>query len=441
MTRTERTDWTGRVLRLRIEGPAQGGEFVARHSGRVVFCRGGISGELVEVMIHDDPGRAFCRGTVTGVLERSVDRIDPLCPAAAAGAGCCDWSHIDPAAARAFSGTVLADQARRIGRIPSTPDRVPVGVPAGDGASTGWRTIARWVTGSDGVPGVRRSRSREVVTEPCVQADPRLAEAVRTAGVGPHREVLGVLGDDGEVHVAHRPVTEPATRGRDRGSRRGAATRARARSSRAGAWEPVMGPPTVTRRVGEHTWRLPVDAFWQSHRSAAVHYSDLVRRAVSATAGLPAEPVVWDLYGGAGLFSAAVLDVAPRAQLTIVESARPSLDSVGTALDVGPGVVPVAARVETFLDRTVGGTDRNGEPDLVILDPPRGGAGIDVMTALAGGTASRIIHVGCDPASLARDVGVLVTAGWTLTDLRGVAAFPATHHVEGLAVLDSPRAR
>ncbi|MDX2355554.1 class I SAM-dependent RNA methyltransferase [Dietzia sp. PP-33] len=437
MAHTQKNDWTGRVLRLRVEGPAQGGEFVARHCGRVVFCRGGITGELVEAVVGDDPGRAFCRATVTDVLERSPSRIDTYCPAAAAGAGCCDWSHIAPGAAREFSGRILAEQARRIGRIDPAGDRVPVEVPAGDDASTGWRTTARWVTGPDGVPGVRLARSHSVVTEPCVQADPRITGAVRAAGVGPGREVLGVLGDDGEVHVAHRRLVEPAVRGRDRRSRQVAATRARARSSRAGAWELVAGPSTVVRRVGEHGWRLPVDAFWQAHRSAAAHYVDLVRAAVSEAPGLPGEPVVWDLYGGAGLFSAAVLDVAPRARVTIVEASRSSSGAVGTALDVGSGVVPVCARVESFLERTDGA---DGRPDLVILDPPRGGAGIGVMTDLAGRVGSRIIHVGCDPASLARDVGVLVDAGWTLVDLRGVAAFPATHHVEGLAVLDSPRA-
>lgn len=441
MTPPTRTDWTGRVLRLRIEGPAQGGEFVARHSGRVVFCRGGITGELAEVVIDDDPGRAFCRGSVTRVLEPSPDRVDPVCPAAAAGAGCCDWSHIGPSAARVFAGTVLADQARRIGRIQSVPDRLSVEVPGGDDATTGWRTVARWVTGDDGVPGVRRSRSREVVTHPCVQADPRIGEAIRAAGVGPHREILGVLGDDGQVHVAHRPVTDPVSRGRDRRSRRGAATRARARASRAGRWEHVSGAPTVSRTVGGRTWRLPVDAFWQAHRSAAAHYSDLVRGAVSGAPALPGDPVVWDLYGGAGLFSAAVLDVVPRARVTVVESSRASLEAVGSALEIGPAVVPVASRVEQFLERSSGAADRGGDPDLVILDPPRGGAGIEVMTALARGTASRIIHVGCDPASLARDVGVLVSAGWTPAGIQGVAAFPATHHVEGLAVLDSPRAR
>ncbi|MBB1021891.1 class I SAM-dependent RNA methyltransferase, partial [Dietzia sp. E1] len=50
MTHEHTTDWTGRVLRLEVAGPAHGGEFVARHEGRVVFCRGGITGETVDVL-------------------------------------------------------------------------------------------------------------------------------------------------------------------------------------------------------------------------------------------------------------------------------------------------------------------------------------------------------------------------------------------------------
>ena len=72
MTQDRATGWTGRVVRLRMEGPAHGGEFVARHEGRVVFCRGGITGELVDVLIDDDPGRAFCRGTVQAVVEEAL---------------------------------------------------------------------------------------------------------------------------------------------------------------------------------------------------------------------------------------------------------------------------------------------------------------------------------------------------------------------------------
>lgn len=434
---TGRADWTGRVLRLRVGGPAHGGEFVARHEGRVVFCRGGITGELVDVVVDDDPGRSFCRGTVREVLEASPDRVDPACPAAAAGAGCCDWSHVSPAAARGFAGRVLADQVLRIGRVDPGAGELPVEAPGGDDAVTGWRTVARWVTDGDGRPGVRRARSRDLVTAPCTQPDPRILEAVLAAGVGPRREVLGILGDDEVVHVASRRLVEPPPRGGSRRSRRTAATRARARHAHAGPWRVDAGPGVVLRTVPGRTWELPVDAFWQAHRAAARHYSGLVRDAVAGRSDAGADPVVWDLYGGAGLFAAAALDADPDARVTLVESSAASLGAAAGALGDGPAVREVGARVEAFLDDAGRGEAR---PDVVVLDPPRGGAGVDVMSRLAGLAGARIVHVGCDPASLARDVGVLVDAGWRPVDLRGVAAFPGTHHVEGLAVLDAPTA-
>ncbi|MCT2273723.1 class I SAM-dependent RNA methyltransferase [Dietzia cinnamea] len=450
MTHEHTTDWTGRVLRLEVAGPAHGGEFVARHEGRVVFCRGGITGETVDVLVEDDPGRAFCRGTVQSVIDVSPHRVETACPAAAAGTGCCDWSHIEPAAARGFAGRILAEQAVRIGRIDPRADEIPVEAPAGDATATGWRTVARWVTGPDGRPGVRRARSRDLVMEPCVQPDPRILDAVTVADVGPGRELLGLLGDDGTVHVAHRPAVRDEPRGQGSRARRSAATRARARRSRAADWEFVTGGPDVVRRVGEREWRLPPEAFWQAHRSAATHYASAVRTAVAQAPGLPDEPVVWDLYGGAGLFAAAVREAVPGADVTVVESSSASLGAVSTtsgsgdpdtASAAGPGVHTVRSRVETFLEDHALDADARRAPDVVVLDPPRGGAGIPVMQRLAEVARSRIVHVGCDAASLARDVGALVAAGWTLTDLRGVAAFPGTHHVEGIAVLDAPVAR
>ena len=437
MTVRESIDWTGQVLRVRVEGPAHGGEFVARHSGRVIFCRGALTAELVEVVVDDDPGKGFCRGTVREVLEPSPDRVRPVCEAAAAGAGCCDWSYIDGPAARDLAGRVLAEQAARIGRIGIPHSPVPVDLPAGDPATTGWRTTARWVTDADGRPGVRRARSRDVITKPCSQSDPRLLDAVLSAGIGPDREILGVLDDEGAIHVAHRAVTEDRPRGRGRNAARSAATRARARQARGRGWEHVVGGPTMVRRVGERRWHLPVDAFGQAHRSAATHYSDVVRAAVAGAPGVTGAPVVWDLYGGAGVFAAATLDAAPGARITVVESAPDALGAAEAALGADGGIRTVRSRVETFLEPG-DETDPFGRPDVVILDPPRGGAGIPVMEKVARTARSRVVHVGCDPASLARDVGVLVSAGWSLREFRGVAAFPGTHHVEGIAVLDAP---
>ena len=431
------TDWTGQVLRLTVEGPAQGGEFVARHQGRVVFVRGGITGEVVEVEITDDPGRSFCRGEVRTVVTAAAARVDPACPAAAAGAGCCDWSHIDPAAARDFQSRILSEQLQRIGGIEIPVGGIPVLAPCGDEASTGWRTAVRWVTDEEGRPGTRRPRSHEVVTETCVQADPRLLEAVLAADVPARREVLAVLDDEDRVHVAIRKIVAPpaAAGGSARDRRRRSAARNRANRARAGRWESLTGDEPVVRRLGDTRWELPVDAFWQAHRSAPAHYSRLVEAAASEI-----QPVrVWDLYGGSGVLAAAARRGAPAAALTVVEAAGAALGAAENALGAA-GVRLVNSPVERFLaDTSVESVDaelRNA--DLVLLDPPRSGAGVEVMRALCDVGARRIVHLGCDAAAMSRDVGVLVGAGWRIEQLGGVAAFPGTHHVEGVAVLDAP---
>src|SRR5690606_12595404 len=151
-----------------------------------------ITGELVDVLVDDDPGRAFCRGTVQSVLEPSPDRVAPACPAAAAGAGCCDWSHIAPGAARDLAGRILAEQVSRIGRIDLHDGPCHVEVPAGEPVTSGRRAAARWVTGDDGMPGVRTARSRELVAEAGIQPDPRLRGAVSSASFGADRVLLGV---------------------------------------------------------------------------------------------------------------------------------------------------------------------------------------------------------------------------------------------------------
>ena len=427
-----RPDWTGRTLALRIGGPAHGGEFVARHEGRVVFCLGGLPGELVDAVVVDDPGRGFCRAEVVRVLESSPDRVAPACPAAAAGAGCCDWSHIAPEAARGYLSTVLAEQFRRIGGI-DLAEPPAVDAPDGDDAVTGWRTTARWTTDAAGVPGTRRRRSAALVTEPCAQPDPRLLEAVREAAPGPGVEVLAVLDDDGGVHLASRPDA-PAGGGdrADRRARRSRASSARARSARSRPWTPLGEPSPVLRRAGGRTWELPVDAFWQSHRSAAGLYTRLVREELDRR---PAARV-WDLYGGAGPFTAAALESAPGAEVTLVENSRAGT-TAAEATFAGENVQVVRSPVESFL-RARAEHDPAGPDTLIVLDPPRGGAGAGVAGALADSGAGRVVHVGCDPASTARDVGVLVKAGWHLRSVRGVAAFPGTHHVEAVAVLDAP---
>jgi tRNA/tmRNA/rRNA uracil-C5-methylase (TrmA/RlmC/RlmD family) len=82
-----------------------------------------------------------------------------------------------------------------------------------------------------------------------------------------------------------------------------------------------------------------------------------------------------------------------------------------------------------------------GAPDVVVLDPPRAGAGPAVSRLLAGTGARAVVYVACDPAALARDVAAFTAAGYRLAGVRGFEAFPMTSHVECVALLEPDPAR
>jgi tRNA/tmRNA/rRNA uracil-C5-methylase (TrmA/RlmC/RlmD family) len=73
--------------------------------------------------------------------------------------------------------------------------------------------------------------------------------------------------------------------------------------------------------------------------------------------------------------------------------------------------------------------------DVAVLDPPRSGAGREVIDMLAAAEVPRVIHIGCEAASFARDIGLYLSAGYFVEDLRVFDSFPLTHHVECVAVL------
>lgn len=77
----------------------------------------------------------------------------------------------------------------------------------------------------------------------------------------------------------------------------------------------------------------------------------------------------------------------------------------------------------------------SGRPDVAVLDPPRTGAGREVIDALAATEVPRVIHIGCEAASFARDIGLYLRHGYAVEDLRVFDSFPLTHHVECVAVL------
>jgi len=123
--------------------------------------------------------------------------------------------------------------------------------------------------------------------------------------------------------------------------------------------------------------------------------------------------------------------VGPSGYVTAVESSIVATKDATTNLTDLPQAHVVRTDVATALRRP----EQFGAVDIVVLDPPRSGAGLAVVKGIAGLRPRSIAYVACDPAALARDLASFSQAGYVLDELRAFDMFPQTHHVECVAIL------
>jgi tRNA/tmRNA/rRNA uracil-C5-methylase (TrmA/RlmC/RlmD family) len=392
-------------LTLTVGPPANGGSCVARHDGRVVFVRYALPGETVRVRVTSDRG-SYWHADVMEVIEPSADRVDSICPIAGVDeAGCCDLAFADPAAARRLKGAVVANQLARLGGFAWRDEDGAVAEPVGDHGATGWRTRVRLDTSPQGQAGFHRYHSAELVTDlDCAQLPTGMLDGIHD-WVWPHGAHVHVAVDDnGDRHVVQS------------GPREGRKTPTHV----------IEGEYEAVQRVGERVWRVPVTAFWQAHRDAPQMYSDLVAEWAQLGRGMTA----WDLYGGAGVFASVLAEaVGDTGKVLTVDTSRAASRSAREAL-AGVGWVSV---LTDSVRRAL--SAQRIRPDVAVLDPPRTGAGREVIDLLAAAEVPRVIHIGCEAASFARDVGLYRSHGYAVEDLRVFDSFPLTHHVECVAVL------
>ncbi len=433
--------WVGRSLELTVGAVGHGGFCVARHDGRVVFVRHALPGERVVATVTEDRGGSYCRADAVRVLDASADRVPAPCPAAGpGGCGGCDWQHAAPSAQHALKAAVVAEALSRIAGID-----VPVSVEPLPGGPLGWRTRVQLAVGPDGRAGLHEHRSSRVVPlVDCPIAVPGSLDSVLSS-TWPAGSAVEVVHDaDARLHVttvspgsggsAHARSSRPS-HNRDTRAHRGSggppdrdkpASRAVVGTGTGGARRRVRGSGTAVQQAAGRRWQVSADGFWQVHPAAAATLASVV----SQWAAAPPGGLAWDLYGGVGLFAAGLAEqVGITGSVVLVESSRRAVADGATNLADLPQVTLRAGKVEQVL------ADLPGEPDVVVVDPPRRGLGRSLAHAIADRAPSRLVYVACDPASLARDVAALAERGYTLAALRAFDAFPMTHHVECVALL------
>jgi tRNA/tmRNA/rRNA uracil-C5-methylase (TrmA/RlmC/RlmD family) len=180
----------------------------------------------------------------------------------------------------------------------------------------------------------------------------------------------------------------------------------------------------VEEAVGRR-WRIPAGGFWQVHPGAPA----ALAAAVLAAAEVQPADVCLDLYAGVGLFAGLLSPVAAAGRVTAVESDRRAAAAAASNLADCVNVTVVTGRVDRWLSAA------RPLADVVVLDPPRKGAGRAVVEGIAAAAPRRVVHVACDPGSLARDVALFAGRGYRLEDLRAFDLFPMTAHVECVALL------
>ena len=387
-------------LTLTVGAPANGGSCVARHDGRVVFVRYALPGERVRVRVTVDRG-SYWHAEAVEVIDPSSDRRASLCPIAGVeGAGCCDLAFVEPEAARALKAEVVSNQLARLGDYQWSGAVQPL-TPRGP---TGWRTRVRLDIGADGRAGFHRYRSDELVTDlNCGQLPAGMTDGLACIEWPPGAHLHVVIDDDGQRHVV-RTV----------------------RQGRRTSTEVVEGSFQGVQRAGRHSWQVPVTAFWQAHCDAARTYSELVSDWAQPGPGMTA----WDLYGGVGVFAAVLGDAVGESGQVI------SVDSSRAASRVARAALAELAQVSAITDsvRRALTAQRRGA-DVAVLDPPRAGAGRDVIELLAAAEVPRVVHIGCEVASFARDIGLYRRHGYLVNKISVFDSFPLTHHIECVALL------
>lgn len=365
---------------------AHGGHFVARHEGRVIFVRHAIPGEQARIRITD-VSKNFARADCIEVIKAAPNRVTPKCRyAVPGGCGGCDFQHLEVASQRKLKAEIIKEQFARLAKM-----AIEVEVESVE-PTFGWRSRMEFTVSPERKIAMYRARSNELIEiEKCEIADPRIDIAALNARKLPVGKKVDVaVGSDSKVVV-----------------------------SIAGRSDFQL----VQQRVGEFEFTVSPESFWQSHTAAP----ELLATVVQSMAGAQAGDHIFDLYSGVGLLASGFLKtIGAGGRVTMIEESGSAITDARRNFANYANVEIIEGRVERALSKYL-------RADLVILDPPRSGAGAKVIGEIIRLQPRAIVYVACDPAALARDVSTIQGLGYRMDKIRAFDIFPMTQHLECVA--------
>ncbi|HNR35668.1 MAG TPA: TRAM domain-containing protein [Candidatus Hydrogenedentes bacterium] len=370
----------GGECEIAINGLAAGGDGVGRHEGQVCFVPYGVPGDIARVRITRQTKSALW-AEIREIVSPSPDRVEPACPYFGRCGGCC-WQPIAYPVQEGWKRRMVAETLRRIGKVEAEVEWA-----AEPASPFGYRTRARFHAQGKAF-GFLASGSHTVVDiENCPVCHDRLNAALARLREQPEKA---------DVEVTVNPEGDETL----------VWTRCRAlRSAFPEASSFLLdGVPIVNGCFSQ----------------ASLILNRLLRRIVDENIGQPSS--LLDLYCGNGNLS------LHHARLSRVVGMDRDPRATRAASKLAPGAYQTGGE-EAFrkaLRKTW---------DVVLLDPPRTGAKA-IMESLGKAPAGAIVYVSCDPATLARDLGMLAAHGWKPVRITAMDLFPHTSHVETVCRLE-----
>jgi 23S rRNA (uracil1939-C5)-methyltransferase len=387
-----------------VEKLVYGGDGLARLDGRVVLAPYVLPGERIRAEVErEKPG--LVRARTLEVMEPATGRVEAPCPVFGRCGGC-HYQHAEYGQQVAAKAAILAEELRRVGKM-----EPPVEIATIAGPPWGYRNrVQLHVDG--GKLGYRQARSHRLCgVAACPIASPRINESIETLN-GMLRDArwprmvrtLELFTDERQVQLNVLDTERPVAK-------------------RFFEWCGERMAGLVDGALDyEGRFRVSRNSFFQVNRFLA---DRLVEAALEAAEGQTA----FDLYAGVGLFAPAL--ARKFQQVTSVESGSGAVrDLQYNAERAGLGNIHVEQRtVEEFLQETA------QSADFVLLDPPRAGLGEAVVRRLSELGPKQVVMVACDPATLARDLGGMVAAGYAVERMTMIDLFPQTYHMEAVVAL------